>query len=411
MRFRFIPLTFLCAIATCASAQTTPVDTPGENTPAKPAEASAQKPQEKGHITGQVVNEVTGEPLRKVTVTANTVQGPNRESITATTDAAGKFHVDDLEPGKYNLSAERNGYVRRTFGAKTLQGSGTTLSVGPGGTVEANFKLTPHSVVTGRIVDEDGEAMANVYVHLSRFSWTNGKRTLAPGEGASTNDLGEYRIFGVAPGKYYLSAAYNRNEFQQTRDAGDAAASDYATVYYPGTIDPHSATQIEVPKSDRLSGIDLTMQKVRSYRVRGRIVSAIPGQSKLSHVMVMLTSSQDSGGTSWETSKMTQTDADGKFTFNGVLPGTYEVNGNTFGQDGTISAREQITVSHEPVNGVTLTMAPGWEMKGNVRVEGEAPGTCAQSDLCDVRSGGRRSNTLRTEPTCISERRWLFYSE
>jgi hypothetical protein len=370
-----VRLTLFLFLAFAAAGQVAPTNPPatGQSPNAaasQPDPNTAQKPPEKGQITGQVVNEVTGEPLKKAAIQAYALEGQTHESISTTTDASGKYHIDELEPGKYNLTASRNGFVRRSYGAKTSNGNGTVLTVGPGGTVEAAFKLTPQSVVTGRVVDEDDEPVASVRVSLSRYYWQNGKRTLMPGGGANTNDLGEFRIFGVGPGRYFLSALYNPNQFSQGRTTADTPDSDYPTVYYPGVTDLQSAAKIEVPKSGQLNGIDMKLQKARSYRVRGKVVSSVPGVSKTS-MMVVLTPKSSDQSNMWESNRMTQTDAEGKFEFHGVLPGTYLVAGNAFGGDGSARARQEISVTQEHVNGVVLNLTPGWEMAGNVRVTGD----------------------------------------
>ena len=68
--------------------------------------------------------------------------------------------------------------------------------------------------------------------------------------GSSTNDLGEYRMFGVAPGKYLLSATYRNFGMLMPnsidRSAASGADENYVATYYPGTIDPSSAAQVEV---------------------------------------------------------------------------------------------------------------------------------------------------------------------
>ena len=375
MRLVLIYLVLTCVL-TCASfAQSTPTtDSTDAAASIAKSDLPAKKPPEKGHITGQIVNEATGEPLRKATITAYLTDGQNGESVEASTDAAGKFHMDELEAGKYMLNASRNGFVGQSYGAKSSNRPGTVLAVSPGGTIEANFKLTPHSVVTGRIVDEDGDAMANVQVHLSRFQWQNGKRMLIPGESGTTNDLGEYRIFGVAPGKYYLSATYNPGQWNQVKTAGDAPDSAYSPVYYPGTTDSSSATRLEVPKSGHLNGVDFTMQKTKSYRISGRVISSVPGQSKPSGIMLTLEPKSEEQGNTWESNKMSHSDPEGKFAFKGVLPGEYQLSGNTFGDDGVARAHLDVVINHEDLRGVDLILTPGWEMKGTIKVDGDAGG-------------------------------------
>ena len=117
--------------------------------------------------------------------------------------------MKDIDPGKYRLSVTRTGFVQGEYGARAPQRPGTTLTLASGQHLQdVNFRLTPHAVIIGRVVDEDGEPVANAQVQAMRYRFTQGKKQLQPFGFGSTNDLGEYRMFGLAPGRYYLSATY-----------------------------------------------------------------------------------------------------------------------------------------------------------------------------------------------------------
>ena len=192
---------------------------PGSTTirPANPPASSAvaqepppYKPEELCTIDGIVRNHLTGEPLKKVNILLNRF-GDSRtitQPSTTTTNAEGKFAVKGLEPGQYRMSADRPGFARGEYGARPgAMIGGTTLSLEKGQSMkDIEFRLSPHSVITGRIVDEDGEPIQYANVQLQRNRYYQGKKQLLPSNSASTNDLGEYRIFGVPGGKYYLSA-------------------------------------------------------------------------------------------------------------------------------------------------------------------------------------------------------------
>src|ERR1017187_575743 len=114
-------------------------------------------------IQGQVLNNATGEPLKKASLNLQrTDMTPDMMSMPTTystaTDASGKFAMKDIEPGKYRLSVTRNGFVPTSYGARGPNRLGTTLSLSRGQNLnDVMFRLTPHGVVTGRVVDEDGE--------------------------------------------------------------------------------------------------------------------------------------------------------------------------------------------------------------------------------------------------------------
>ena len=191
-----------------------------------------------GTIEGVVLKSTTGQPLRRALITTQKM-GANDSPHTARTDSGGRFVLRNLEPGEYNLWVNRDGYLGMGYGQEVPNGPGKLLKLAPGeqkkGVV---FRLIPTGAVIGRVYDEDGEPISGVSVQAMRFTFFNGRRQLNPAMGTSTNDLGEYRLGGLPPDKYYLAATYN-----QPDPGGEGAPEAYAPAYYPGTNDPDGAAQ------------------------------------------------------------------------------------------------------------------------------------------------------------------------
>ena len=128
-------------------------------------------------------------------------------SNTASTDSAGQFAITGIAPGKYRLSAERSGFINTQYGARGPNKPGTLLTLEPGQkSSDLAMRLTPQGVIAGRVLDEDGEPVANVDVQVLRQQYMQGRKQMARTGGATTNDLGEYRVFGLPPGRYFVSA-------------------------------------------------------------------------------------------------------------------------------------------------------------------------------------------------------------
>lgn len=107
------------------------------------------------------------------------------------------------------MEVSRTGFVTQEFGQKTPNDPGALLTLSAGEEVRDRlFRLIPSAVIAGKIMDEDGQPLPRVMVSAMRDVYTEGKRKLSPEAYASTNDLGEYRLFGLRPGHYFVSAHY-----------------------------------------------------------------------------------------------------------------------------------------------------------------------------------------------------------
>ena len=341
----------------------------------------AQQPQQTagppGSVRGQVVS-ATGEPLRKAEVVLRPSGGvgppPAVRAFAMTTDATGMFAFDGVPPGNYSVSAQRNGYVRQD--GETRFGPRTTppLVVGPGQAVTGvTIRLVPHGVVAGRVVDEDGEAVARVPVQVQRERWTRGQRQLLPVSSDTTNDLGEYRVAGLAAGRYFVSVVAGRGfdggMITRPRPADGAAEMTYVPTYYPNATDVSQASPVDVGAGQETRGVDFQIRKVATYRIRGRVVDTSGTSARNLVVMVVPGESGMSGRNTAAVRNQ-----DGTFEVRGITPGTYTVIANRMDreQGSRATATQQITVGNRDVDGVTLALAPPVEVTGSIRTEGNA---------------------------------------
>ena len=220
------------AVTTAQGADAAPGQPPGA---AAPRDRNNQRIK-KGTATvrGRVTAADTGQPLRKarVRITRTDANGPELPRV-ANTDAGGRYQFKDLVAGRYELTATKGSYVSLQFGQRRPFEQGKPLQLLDGQTVErVDFSLPRGGVIAGRVLDELGEPATGVQVSLVRPQFSrDGHRRLTATFGGTTNDLGEFRIFAVPPGDYYVAATL-RNEFG---DADDGAG--YAPTYYPGTSD------------------------------------------------------------------------------------------------------------------------------------------------------------------------------
>ena len=312
-----------------------------------PRAGAAEKP---GGAEGRVVDASSGEPIRKAMV----ILRRNQESgAAAYTNAKGEFHFAELEPGAYAVSALRDGYVA---GRKEPPMVVTILQEKTQSDI--TVKLVRTGVVSGRVVDPDGDPVAGASVQLMAGK---GKRE---GAFASTNDRGEYRAYGIPPGKYRLIAAAN------SRPAGDLSLKltgpeehSYSWTYYPGTADARRATTIEVGPGAELQGFDMALVRSRVVRLRGRVTGPADAPGPFEVIL-----SSSSSEVLLQSRNAQVRSAGGTFELTGVEPGAYVLSAMGVFQQDRYYASRAIEVGDSDIEGIELALAPPQRVTGRVIV-------------------------------------------
>ncbi len=324
-------------------------------------QGSAAQLQE-GSIEGRVVNAITGEPVGKATVStpspdAPGVGRPAPPAKSTVTDSAGHFVLNGLPPRRYSLIVLKPGFV-------SLKGAGAgvgSFNVGSGERVTGVvLRLNPGGVVTGRIVDEDGEPVVRAWVRLWRYAVAAGRRRIEEADSEGTNDLGEYRFFELAPGRYYVSASR-----PQTDTPYRAEEKDFGVTYYPGVLAQSSAQPVDVRAGDRIAGIEFVMRTTRVARVSGRVT----GVQDNSIVVVMMTPRAANSAAPPIANSFVNRE-NGSFSFKGVLPGSYTVTAREMRPGSVWSARTQLEVGDSDVENLSLAFLAPVSATGRLRMDG-----------------------------------------
>jgi len=280
--------------------------------------------------------------------------------VGATTGADGTFLLKDVEPGIYRLNANRTGFAPTSYGARRLSSGGADLKLTEGQAMQdIVLRLQPQAVITGRITDTDGEPVANASVSLVRSFYRNGQRTMVNADTAMTNDLGEYRIFGVPAGRYKLRAMLYGNTF------GNRDPEEYAPTYYPGQPDPAGAAPIDLQPGQILRGVDMVVLPTATRRVRGTV--AAPSRS--GDVIQVMVSSRDPGAYFMERHRTVVRPDKPKFEFR-LAPGAYNVTAYSNNGPQTVTGVVQVDVGESDIDNVAIQLQPVAEVAGRLRIEG-----------------------------------------
>lgn len=314
------------------------------------------KPRPNGpyHIRGIMVNAQTGQPIAGAEIQIYEAAQNIGEMFEMTESAAdGSFHFDGIAEGKYTLTAARRGYAPQSY----LQHENfwTAIAVGPGmDALHLRFPLNPSAVISGKVTDENGEAIRQATVKLWNESLQNGVRRSRPETQTTTDDEGRYRFEHLAGGRYTVSVAaspwYRRflnaappnenadfDESTAARQAGGASLPGtaerniegtpenflpdlvYPAVFYPTGHDVREASWFQMRPGDE-QAVDFQLTPIPGFRVL--IHTALPEEGGSWRVR-FLPEAEDGG---WERAGTQQRQiSPGVVEVSGLAPGNYRV--------------------------------------------------------------------------------------
>lgn len=348
-------------------------------------------------------------PLRRARVTINGVEIEFARTMVTGDDGA--FVFGGLPPGRYVITASKEGYVTTSAGARRLGRLGN-VELAAGGNTRIDLAMAKGAVITGRVQLPGHEPAAGVSVQVLRYGISGplGERRLGPAgiPAVTTDDRGEYRIFGLAAGTYYIRAQPRSLTVPGTDDGlhvpteaeiraalaevnAEATSSRpgipprprpapvdpsaprrgvaLAPIYFPGTSVPSRAAAITLKAAEIRSGVDVDLEFVPLSTVEG-FVSPPAGSGR---VTLSIMSADKTAGSF---TRSTSAGHDGLFVFRGVPPGTYTIAARVHsvlssggGPFGPYWGTTDVTVSGEDLSGVNIPLQSGLSIRGRVVFE------------------------------------------
>jgi len=308
----------------------------------------------------------------------------------ATTDSEGQFEFAGLPAGTYRITASpaqySSQYLSMSYGANRPMGmywaeQGQSIELKDGESFDKVVISLPRgAIITGRVTDENAEPLARVQVYTMAFppGMSRAQRT---GGGTSTDDLGQFRLWGLNAGEFIVVADARSNSFvgPNAPPETEEDRTGYVTTYYPGTLDEGMAQRVHVKIGEEVQGIDIRVGQARLYHVSGFVVDSKGRPLAGANGQLMRR-----GATVGVMPLFGMSDAKGQFQMRNVPPGEYRLvfrqqqqNMVPFSPE---TPREPVEMASVPisiagadVDNIMVTTSLGTTITGQVVFEGVPP--------------------------------------
>ncbi len=314
-----------------------------------------------------MVKDPGGAPVKKAEVQLIAEGQDEAGSYAGTTDVDGHFKIEGIRPGRYRAFVERTGLVE--IDKRNRRSPGTALSFDPGKDIsDVVLRMLAAAVVVGTVIDEDGDPMPRTDVSVLRYAYTLGKRHLETAASSTTNDLGEYRIPDLLPGRYLVVAS-------PTPDFSNLAAATpdpktgtkkqetaYVPTFYPGTTDRSQAAFLELRAGDE-TPVNFNLVRSPTFHVRGMIANFTPGTG-VGAFLVLRPKDSNNEYTA------AQADKDGKFEMSHVAPGSYTLAAVIGSVGASQTFYQPLEVTNHDIGDVRIIPLAGSRVRGQIHLDG-----------------------------------------
>jgi protocatechuate 3,4-dioxygenase beta subunit len=245
-------------------------------------------------IRGTVVENQTGYPLARATVTVETV-GNGAAPQSVHTNVSGIFEFAALPAGTYRISAAKTAFAPVNYGQKRWYSPGMPIPLAADDTASLTIRMPRYGAITGTVRDENDVGLPEHQVAV--YTNTRPPKLLAR---ATTDDRGMYRLFGLRPGSYLIRSLAKVYDDES-----------YLPTFYPESPTVDQAHAVDVTLDEQVDHVDVPPMAGRLFSVSGRVIG-VSG-----HATVALSS--DAG------TETAATDERGNFAFHPMAPGQYEL--------------------------------------------------------------------------------------
>jgi len=320
-----------------------------------------------------VLGGATGQPLRRAQVLLRPADSKGT-AVFQTTDESGGFSFPKVSPGRYTITAQRDGYLPLSAGRIGDYKMPPIFAVNSGETISSFvYRLTPSGVVSGKVKFDDAEPAVNVAIQLYRTYYERGRHGYAAAASTRTDDRGEYRVHGLEPGSYYVAALYQAPprppgaEEETRRDAlgNPLPELSYAVTFFPEVQKISDAVPVKIAPGDEVPGIDIFLTLVHTAHVRGRVVGTAKG-AVIASPSVTLRMNDTDNTASVMAPMNVAIDKNETFEIQGVTAGPYLLMASATEDGVALTGRVPINIGDADVANADVVLAPESHWAGKI---------------------------------------------